>query len=189
MKMYEVKQSDDGIVPMRTANKGAQAPVEVSEGRTSTKGNPQDQSTGRTQSRGTVPQAVERIRQAAARNPKERLTALLHHITPDTLRWAFYSLEGGKAAGVDGVTWEEYEEGLEERLLDLNDRVHKGTYRAMPSRRVEIPKPDGGTRPLGIAALEDKIAQKAVVGLILEPIYEPEFLRVQLWISVWAGSA
>ncbi len=174
--MYEVKQSDDGIVPMRAANKGAQVPAELSEGRTSTKGNPQDQSTGRTQGRGTVPQAVERIRQAATRNPKERLTALLHHITPDTLRWAFYSLEGGKAAGVDGVTWEECEEGLEERLLDLNDRVHKGTYRAKPSRRVEIPKPDGGTRPLGIAALEDKIVQKAVVGLILEPIYEPEFL-------------
>ncbi len=76
---------------------------------------------------------------------------------------------------MDGVTWEEYEEGLEERLLDLKDRVHKGTYRAKPSRRVEIPKPDGGTRPLGIAALEDKIVQKAVVGCILEPIYEPEF--------------
>ena len=77
---------------------------------------------------------------------------------------------------MDGVTWEGYEEGLEERLLDLNDRVHRGAYRAKPSRRVEIPKPDGGTRPLGIAALEDKIVQKAVVGLILEPIYEPEFL-------------
>ena len=174
--MYEVKQSDDGIVPVKAANKRAQAPAELPEGRTSTKGNPQDQSTGRTQGRGTVPQAVERIRQAVTRNPKERLTALLHHITPNTLRWAFYSLKGGKAAGVDGVTWEEYEEGVEERLLDLNDRVHKGTYRAKPSRRVEIPKPDGGTRPLGIAALEDKIVQKAVVGLILEPIYEPEFL-------------
>ncbi len=176
MKMYEVKQSDDVIVPMKAANKGAEAPAELLEGRASIKGNPQDQSTGRTQGRGTVSQAVERIRQAAKRNPKERLTALLHHITPDTLRWAYYSLKGGKAAGVDGVTWEEYEEGLEERLLDLNDRVHKGTYRAKPSRRVEIPKPDGGTRPLGIAALEDKIVQKAVVGLILEPIYEPEFL-------------
>ncbi len=174
--MNEVKQSDDGIVPRKAANKGAQAPAETLEGRTSTKGNPQDQSTGRTQGRGTVPQAEERIRQAVTRNPKERLTALLHHITPDTLRWAYCSLKGGKAAGVDGVTWEEYEEGLEERLLDLKDRVHKGTYRAKPSRRVEIPKPDGGTRPLGIAALEDKIVQKAVVVCILEPIYEPEFL-------------
>ena len=146
MKMYEVKQSDDVIVPKNVVNKGAEAPAELREGRTSIKGNPQDQSTGRTQGRGTVHQTVERIRQAAKRNPKERLTALLHHITPDTLRWAYYSLQGGKA---DGVMWEEYEEGLEERLLDLNDRVHKGTYRAKPSRRVEIPKPDGGTRPLG----------------------------------------
>ena len=176
MKMYEVKQSDDVIVPKKAANKGAQAPAELTEGRTSTKGNPQDQSTGRTQGRGTVSQAVERIRQAVTRNSKERLTALLHHITPDTLRWAFYSLKSGKASGVDGVLWEEYEEGLEERLLDLNDRVHKGTYRAKPVRRVEIPKPDGGTRPLGIAALEDKIVQKAVASLILEPIYEAEFL-------------
>ncbi len=174
--MNEVKQSDDVIVPKRAANKGAEVPAELREGRTSTKGNPQDQSTGRTQNRGTVPQAVERIRQAVTRNPKERLTALLHHITPDTLRWAFYTLGSGKAAGVDGVTWEEYEEGLEERLLDLADRVHRGTYRAKPSRRVEIPKPDGGTRPLGIAAIEDKIVQKAVVSHILEPIYEPEFL-------------
>ena len=78
--MYEVKQLDDGIVPMRVANKGAQAPAELTEGRTSTKGNPQDQSTGRTQSRGTVPQAVERIRQAARRNPKESPTALLHRV-------------------------------------------------------------------------------------------------------------
>ena len=176
MKMYEVKQSDDVIVPKKAANKGAQAPAELTEGRMSIKGNPQDQSTGRTQGRGTVPQAVERIRQAVTRNSKERLTALLHHITPDTLRWAFYSLKSGKASGVDGVLWEEYEEGLEERLLDLNDRVHKGTYRAKPVRRVEIPKPDGGTRPLGIAALEDKIVQKAVASLILEPIYEAEFL-------------
>ena len=94
----------------------------------------------------------------------------------ETLRGAYFSLKRGAAAGVDGMTWYEYGNGLEERLLDLHDRVHSGAYRALPSRRVEIPKPDGGTRPLGIAALEDKLVQKAVVEHILAPIYEPEFL-------------
>ena len=142
----------------------------------STKGNSQDQSTYRTQGRVSVSQAVERIRQAATRKPQEKLTALLHHITTDALRCAFYDLKKTASAGVDGLVWTGYEDGLEERLLDLHGRVHSGAYRALPSRRVEIPKPDGGTRPLGIAALEDKIVQKAVVDVILTPIYEPEFL-------------
>ena len=121
-------------------------------------------------------QAAEQIRQAATRKPKEKLTALLHHITTDALGVAYFSLKKDAAAGVDGMTWHEYGNGLEERLLDLHDRVHSGRYRALPSRRVEIPKPDGGTRPLGIAALEDKIVQSAVAETILVPIFEPEFL-------------
>ena len=121
-------------------------------------------------------QAAERIRQAATREPKEKLTALLHHITTDALTAAYFSLKKDAAAGVDGVTWHEYGEGLAERLQDLHDRVQSGAYRALPSRRIEIPKPDGGTRPLGIAALEDKVVQKAVAETILLPIYEPEFL-------------
>ena len=161
---------------MKAANKGAKAPAELPEGRASTKGNSQDQSTYRTQGRVSVSQAVERIRQAATRKPQEKLTALLHHITTDALRCAFYDLKKTASAGVDGLVWTGYEDGLEERLLDLHGRVHSGAYRALPSRRVEIPKPDGGTRPLGIAALEDKIVQKAVVDVILTPIYEPEFL-------------
>ena len=161
---------------MKAANKGAKAPAELPEGRASTKGNSQDQSTYRTQGRVGVSQAVERIRQAATRKPQEKLTALLHHITTDALRCAFYDLKKTASAGVDGLVWTGYEDGLEERLLDLHGRVHSGAYRALPSRRVEIPKPDGGTRPLGIAALEDKIVQKAVVDVILTPIYEPEFL-------------
>ena len=84
---------------------------------------------------------------------QEKLTALLHHITTDALRCAFYDLKKIASAGVDGLVWTRYEDGLEERLLDLHGRVHSGAYRALPSRRVEIPKPDGGTRPLGIAAL------------------------------------
>ena len=130
----------------------------------------------RTQGRACMSQAAARIRQTATRTPKEKLTALLHHITTETLEAAYFSLKKNAASGVDGVTWHEYGNGLAERLLDLHDRVHSGAYRALPSRRVEIPKPDGGTRPLGIAALEDKIVQKAVAETILVPIYEPEFL-------------
>ena len=137
--------------PMKAANKGAKAPAELPEGRASTKGNSQDQNTYRTQGRVSVSQAVERIRQAATRKPQEKLTALLHHITTDALRCAFYDLKKTASAGVDGLVWTGYEDGLEERLLDLHGRVHSGAYRALPSRRVEIPKPDGGTRPLGIA--------------------------------------
>ena len=161
---------------MKAANKGTEVPAELLEGRTGTKGNPESQPTGRTQCRESVPQAEDRIRQAVKRNPKERLTALLHHVSLDGLHVAYLGLRKTAAAGVDGVTWEEYGVGLEERLLDLHRRVHVGSYRAPPVRRVEIPKPDGGTRPLGIAALEDKIVQKAVVDGILTPIYEAEFL-------------
>ncbi len=100
----------------------------------------------------------------------------LHHIRTDALRDAYLGLKPESAPGADGMRWEEYGEGLEERLLDLHRRVHAGTYRATPSRRVNIPKPDGGTRPLGVAALEDKIVQKAVVDTLLTPIYEAEFL-------------
>ena len=164
---------------MKAANKGAKAPAELPEGRASTKGNSQDQSTYRTQGRVSVSQAVERIRQAATRKPQEKLTALLHHITTDALRCAFYDLKKTASAGVDGLVWTGYEDGLEERLLDLHGRVHSGAYRALPSRRVEIPKPDGGTRPLGIAALEDKIVQKAVVDVILTSCI-PSFCQHQI---------
>ena len=174
--MNGVKKSDGAILPTKRANKGVRAPAESVEGRASTKGNPRSESTRRTQSRESVTQAAERIRQAATRNPREKLTALLHHVTPDALRWAFLTLKRDAAAGVDGMTWDEYAEGLEGRLLDLHRRVQSGAYRAPPVRRVEIPKPDGGTRPLGVAALEDKIVQKAVTEVILTPIYEPEFL-------------
>ncbi len=174
--MNGVKKSDGAIVPSKRANKGARAPAEPVEGRASTKGNPRSESTRRTQGRESVTQAAERIRQAATRRPQEKLTALLHHVTLDALRWAFHAIKRDAAAGVDGMTWAEYAEGLEERLLDLHRRVQTGAYRAPPVRRVEIPKPDGGTRPLGVAALEDKIVQKAVTEIILTPIYEPAFL-------------
>ena len=160
----------------KAANKGARALAESLERRAGTEGNPGGASTGRTQRRGSVSQGAERIRQIIERKPQEKLTALLHHVTPESLADAYRGLQREAAPGMDGMTWEKYGEGLEERLLDLHRRVHTGAYRATPSRRVNIPKPDGGTRPLGVATLEDKIVQKAVVDTILTPIYEAVFL-------------
>ena len=174
--MNETKQSDSSIVVMKRANKEGEPSAEPVERRDGTKGNSVRQSTRRTQRRGSVSQAVDRIRRAIARNPKERLTALLHHVTVEALRSAYLGLRKDAAPGIDGVRWEEYGAKLEERLLDLHRRVHRGAYRAPPVRRVNIPKPDGRTRPLGVAALEDKILQKAVVDELLTPIYEAEFL-------------
>jgi group II intron reverse transcriptase/maturase len=131
--------------------------------------------TGRTQRRKAVSPGLDGVRQAAQKEPRLRFTALLHHITAALLRASFYSLKRGAAAGVDEMTWQEYEQGLEERLGDLHSRVHRGVYRAQPVRRVYVPKPDGRQRPLGIAVLEDKIVQQAVAG-VLEAIYEQDFV-------------
>ena len=174
--MHGMEKSDSGIVAVKSANKGMRVPAESMERRTEPKGNLEGQSTRRTQDRESVTQAADRIRQFVQREPRERLTTLLHHVTVEALRWAFFALKRNAAAGADGMTWRMYEEGLEGRLADLHDRVHSGAYRATPSRRVNIPKPDGGTRPLGVAAIEDKIVQKAVAEIILTPIYEAEFL-------------
>src|SRR5213079_1493413 len=115
------------------------------------------------------------VRKAAKARKKEKFTALLHHLTVPLLVDSFYSLKRKAAPGVDGVRWEEYETGLEDRLKDLHSRVHRGAYQAQPSRRIYIPKADGRQRPLGIAAVEDKIVQQAVV-TILNQIYEEDFL-------------
>src|SRR6202051_4748496 len=128
-----------------------------------------------TQSGERMSQGLNGVRERARKNKQERFTALLHHLTVDLLRESFYGLKRKAAPGVDGVTWQEYEPGLEESLLDLHSRVHRGTYRAKPSRRVYIEKADGRQRPLGIAALEDKIVQQAVV-TVLNQIYEEDFL-------------
>ena len=157
---------------MKAANKGARAPAESLEQRAPTERNPQSTGTVRTQSRGAVSPGAERIRQFVERKPGEKLTALLHHITPEALREAYLALKRDAAPGVDGVRWREYGDGLDKRLLDLHGRVQRGAYRAKPVRRVEIPKPDGGVRPLGIVSLEDKIVQRAVVDNLLNPIYE-----------------
>ena len=187
--MNGMEKSDSVIVAVKSANKGTPVPAEPMEPRTEPKGNPKSQSMRRTQDRESVSQAADRIRQFVQREPGVRLTALLHHITVDALRWAFFEMKKNAAAGVDGMTWRMYEEGLEGRLADLHDRVHSGAYRARPSRRVNIPKPDGGTRPLGVAAIEDKIVQKAVAETILTPIYEAEFLGFSLRVPARAWDA
>ena len=179
--MNGTEQSDSPIVPKKLANKAAHAAAEPMEGSGGTERNAELQSTVRTQSRAAVSQAQGRIREAVTRNKKERLTALLHHIGTDCLRWAFVNLKKRAAPGVDEVTWDQYAENLEANLADLHARVHAGTYRALPSRRKYIPKADGSQRPLGIAAIEDKIVQAAVVA-ILTPIYEAEFLGCE---SAW----
>jgi len=181
------EKSDLPKVAEKRANKVASAAAELAERRGGAKENAELQSTVRTQSRAAVSQAQSRIRETVIRNRRDKLTALLHHLTVDVLRASFFGLKKFAAPGVDEMTWTEYAKGLEENLADLRSRVQTGAYRALPSRRTYIPKPDGRQRPLGIAALEDKIVQAAVVA-ILTPIYEAEFLGfsyglVQRWIT------
>jgi group II intron reverse transcriptase/maturase len=126
-------------------------------------------------SRGTVEQGLERIRRTARERKKEKFTTLLHHISIEHLEQAFYELKEGAAPGVDGLTWWDYEQNLERNLGDLHARIHRGAYRALPSRRVYIPKPDGRQRPLAVAAVEDKIVQRAAAA-VLNAIYEEDFL-------------
>src|ERR1022692_506837 len=173
--MHDPEKSDSGIVVTKPTNKAGRPVAEPVEPRPGTKGNADQQSTHRAQSRARVTQALGRVRQAARQRKKEQFTALLHHISIDTLRTAFYALKRRAAPGVDGMTWQEYEADLEVRIEDLHGRVHRGAYRPQPSRRTYIPKADGRQRPLAIAALEDKIVQGATV-MVLNAIYEEDFL-------------
>src|SRR5246127_1983868 len=183
--MHGPEKSDPAIVAMKPANKadertaersvGEPDAAETGERRAGTKGNADQQTTCRTQSRIDVSQALERIRKVARERKKERFTALFHHISTDLLEDAFDELKADAAPGVDRLTWRDYEADLERNLEDLHDRVQRGAYRALPSRRVYIPKPDGRQRPLAVAALEDKMVQRAVVAL-LNAIYEEDFL-------------
>jgi RNA-directed DNA polymerase len=178
------EKSDLAILAMKPANKaepsaersaGEPSAAEPVERRAGTKGNAGQQSTRRTQSRESVSQALERIRKVARERKKERFTALFHHINIDLLEEAFFELKANAAPGVDRLTWKDYEADLERNLEDLHGRVQRGAYRALPSRRVYIPKPNGRQRPLAVAALEDKIVQRTVTAL-LNAIYEEDFL-------------
>ena len=172
--MHAPEKSDCAVVPMNQPNKGESSPAEAGEERARTKENIVRSNTSPTQSGERVSQGLSGVRQTAKERRQERFTALLHHMTVVLLQDSFYALKRQAAPGVDGVTWKEYEAGLEDRIADLHSRVHRGAYQAQPSRRVYIPKADGRQRPLGIAALEDKIVQQAVV-TILNQIYEVDF--------------
>ena len=173
--MHAREKSDSAIVAVKPTNNVEQSTAEPVEPRAGAKGNASQHSTGRMQSRASVSQALERIRQAARERKKERFTALLHHISADLLEEAFFELKENAAPGVDGLTWKNYEADLERNIEDLHARVHRGAYRALPSRRVYIPKPDGRQRPLAVAALEDKVVQRATAA-VLNAIYEEDFL-------------
>jgi RNA-directed DNA polymerase len=173
--MHGHQESDDLVVPAMPSNKPAVvAGAEAAEGRGSVEGNTvSDTRSGLGAGRG-VSTNLARVR-AKARDRTVRFTALLHHVTLECLEFAYRALRPSAAAGVDGVTWHEYGLNLQGNLVDLHARVHGSAFRAMPVRRVWLPKPDGRLRPLGIAALEDKIVQRAVVE-VLNAIYEQDFL-------------
>src|ERR1700688_400793 len=172
--MHALEKSDCAVLPVKQPNKGGQPSAEAVEGRAQTKENIGQSHMPPTQSGKRMSQGLDGVRKAARERKQQRFTALLHHLSIELLRESFYALQRKASPGIDGVRWQEYESGLEDRLIDLHSRVHRGTYRAKPSRRVFIPKADGRQRPLGVAALEDKIVQQAVV-TILNQIYEVDF--------------
>ena len=172
--MHEPEKSDLSKVAGKPTNACGRSRAEPVERREGAEGNTGETSMRRTPSRVSMFPGLDRVRERAKREKKERFTALLHHVDVDLLRAAFSWLKRDAAPGVDGLTWREYEQNLEARLVDLHARVHRGAYRALPSRRKFIPKGEGH-RPLGVAALEDKIVQRAVVE-VLNAIYEADFL-------------
>lgn len=174
--MHDCGKSDGFIVPKKPSNKDAGGPASAErvEGRGPTKRNALQTTTHRTQCRASVSSGLQRVREVARKDKEVRFTALLHHVSTDQLRESYYALERKAAPGVDGETWEEYGQDLENRMVDLHSRVHRGAYRAKPSRRTYIAKADGSQRPIGVAAVEDKVLQHAVVK-VLQQIYEEDF--------------
>ena len=182
------EESNTGIVPAKLPNQAGEIlAAEAVEGRPVTKENIVESNTRPTQSGERVSQGLHGVRERARKNKQERFTALLHHVTPALLRDSFYALKRKAAPGVDGVIWQEYATGLEDRLKDLHSRVHRGAYRAQASKRRWIPKGNGKQRPLGIGAVEDKIVQQAVV-TVLNEIYEEDFRGAPTGFDRGAGS-
>ena len=171
------RKSDESVVPSTSVNNGAaEAPAESAEERDSAKRKADQTASHRTPSRVKRESCgLHGVREAARKDSTLKFTALLHHVNEDCLTEAFFNLKRTAAVGVDGVTWHEYERTVEANIADLHDRIHRGAYRAQPSRRSWIPKPDGRQRPLGIASLEDKIVQQAVLW-VLQSVYEQDFL-------------
>ena len=173
--MHDRGKSDGPIVPVKLPNNAQGGAAEAVEGSGPAKGNTSSETRpGPSAGQGAL-SGLDRVRRVAATDKEARFTALLHHADVDRLRAAYWALEPKAAPGVDGVTWVDYGQDLEENLRDLHARVHRGAYRARPSRRVYIPKSDGRQRPLGVASLEDKILQRALVE-VLNAIYETDFL-------------
>jgi len=169
-------KSDSAVVPGKLPNKAEEPAAEGVEGRVLAKGNSPERNALRTQRRDGAHSALERVRQAARRERRQRFTALLHHVyAVEQLRAAYVALKRDAAAGIDGETWRHYGENLEANLQDLSGRLQRGAYRAKPVRRAYIPKADGRVRPLGVPTLEDKLVQRAVVE-VLNAIYETDFL-------------
>ena len=163
-------KSDGPVVPAKLPNNALVGVAEAVEGRGSPEGNAASATRSGLSAGQSAPCGLDRVRQVAQKDKEVRFTALLHHVDVDRLRAAYWAIRPKAAPGVDGVTWLEYGLDLEENLRDLHARVHRGGYRAKPSLRAYIPKPGGRQRPLGIAALEDKILQRAVVE-VLNAIY------------------
>src|SRR6201987_4569793 len=173
--MHERGKSAPAVVAVKPTNKAGRPATEPVEQRAGTKGNADQKNARRAQDRESASNALDRIRRVAGERKKEKFTSLSHHISVELLEEAFYELKKNAAPGADGLTWQEYETDLERNLEDLYARLHRGAYRALPSRRVYIPKPDGRQRPLAVAALEDKIVQRATLA-VLNAIYEEDFL-------------
>src|SRR5438477_2864840 len=174
--MDEHGKSDRSVVPGNSPNNASEQATEAREGRERTKGNTPERNVLRTQSRAGALSALERVRQAAKQDRKQRFTALLHHVyNVEQLRAAYFAVKRDAAAGIDGETWQHYGTTLETNLQTLSERLKQGAYRAKPVRRAYIPKTDGRQRPLGVPTLEDKIVQRAVVA-VLNAIYDTDFL-------------
>src|SRR6266516_4354067 len=174
-EMHGDEKSDRPVVPMSPPNKAADAAAEAGEGSGLGKENAASTTRPGHSAGLSVPSALDRVRRVAKQDKKVRFTALLHHVDVDRLRAAYWGLNPKAATGVDGVTWQDYGQDLDANLRDLHARLRRGAYRARPSRRVYIPKADGRQRPLGVAALEDKLLQRAVVE-VLNAVYEADFL-------------
>lgn len=173
--MNDIEKSDSVVVPLKRANKGDKTPAEFVEERTLAKGNTHQTTTTRTQGRDSVSSGLAGVRKAARKHKRMRFTALLHHVTVDQLRESYNALKRKAAPGIDGMTWTEYGKDEEQRLNALHQRIHQGSYRSKPVKRVFIPKADGSQRALSIWCLEDKIVQQALT-TVLNAIYETDFL-------------
>ncbi len=173
--MHDHGKSDSPVVPAKPPNNAARAGTEAVEERGLPKGNAASKTRPGPRAGQGAPSALDRVRRVASKDKQAQFTALLHHVSLDRLRAAYWALRPKAAPGVDGVTWRDYGQDLERNLHDLHERVHRGSYRAKPVRRAYIPKRDGRFRPLGVAALEDKVLQRAVVE-VLNSIYEADFV-------------